>query len=121
MRAYASGYRAAPLARSMSRHSAGALMLFAAMQVWIIVVVSNVPGGKILPIVALALLLLIAIPFARRVERRWRDIAQSALPSPALDARYRRERLQLWILAVAVPMIWVGSYAALAKAATGTL
>lgn len=100
----------------MSRHSSGALLAFAAVQVWGVVALSNLAGGRLSPIVALAILLLVAIPFARRLDRRWQDLGRTALPSSGLIARFRRDRTRLWMLAFAVPTLWIGAFAIAARA-----
>jgi hypothetical protein len=110
--------RAGSLARRMSRHSAGALLVFSIIQVWAVVTATPVAGGQWLPLIALGLLIVIAIPFARRIERRWGDLADNALPCPALVTQFRRDRARLWALALLVPALWVLSYAAVAEAAT---
>jgi hypothetical protein len=110
--------RAGSLARRMSRHSSAALLVFSIIQVWAVVTATPVAGSQWLPLVALGLLVVIAIPFARRIERRWGELADNALPCPALLVEFRRDRARLWALALLVPALWVVSYAAVAEAAT---
>jgi len=109
---------AAPrLARAMTRHASMALLTFAVLQVLGIIAFSQAPGGAMLPFVALGLLLLLAIPFSRAVERRWARFANTALPSPGLLARFRDDRARLWRLACIVPTAWLGLFAAMSQAA----
>lgn len=109
---------AAPrLARSMSWHASAAIIVFAAIQIWGVVMLSGAPGSGILPYVALALLLLAAIPFAKSQERRWKRLAETALPSTALEQRFRRDRSRLWMTALLIPTVWIGTFAAAARAA----
>lgn len=111
--------QAAPrLARSMTWHASAALLAFSGLQLWGVIALADVPGAPILPFVALGLLILIAIPFARRLERRWRDLAASALPSAGLVTSFRQDRSRLWRLAVLVPSLWIGTFAAVAEATT---
>jgi hypothetical protein len=91
------------LARGMSRHASAAMLAFAAWQVWLAVSLSGAPGGRALPWLALVLLLLGAIPFARRLERRWQRLTADAFPCPGLVAAYRRDRARLWLLAIGLP------------------
>ncbi len=109
--------RAPTLARAMSMHASLALLTFAALQIAGVVLLANWPGGPNLPFVALGALLLLAIPFARRIERRWARLSENALPCPALHTRFRRDRRSLWRAALAVPPIWLASYAVVARAA----
>lgn len=109
--------RAPTLARAISVHASLALLTFAALQIGGVVLLANQPGGGFLPLVALGALLLLAIPFARRIERRWARLSDNALPSPALHSHFRRDRGRLWRAAIAVPPIWLASYAVVTHAA----
>lgn len=91
------------LARGMSRHAAGAMLLFAGWQAWLAIGLSDQFGAATLPWAALILLILGAIPLTRAMERRWHRLAQEALPCPGLLSAYRRDRARLWLLALAVP------------------
>ncbi|MEQ1726403.1 MAG: hypothetical protein ABL882_10815 [Sphingopyxis sp.] len=115
---YGSAWAAARLARSMTWHTSGALLAFAALQLWGVIALAGEPGARALPFVALGLLTLIAIPFARRLERRWRDLSSTALPSDGLVSHFRRDRSRLWRLALLVPTLWIGLFAVAAEAAT---
>lgn len=113
---YSSRSSAPRLAKSMSWHASGALLLFAAIQIVGAVALANVPAGRLAPFVALALVLLVAVPFSRAIESRWSALADSALPGPGLLARYRRDRDRLWRLACIVPTAWLGLFAVAARA-----
>ncbi|MEK6542099.1 MAG: hypothetical protein AABZ45_08270 [Pseudomonadota bacterium] len=114
---YGSAVAAPRLARAMTWHASAALLAFAGLQLWGVVALSNVPGARILPFVALGLLILIAVPFARRLQRRWHGLAGSALPSSGLEHIFRRDRTRLWRLALIVPTLWLGLFAVVAEAA----
>lgn len=115
---YCSRSGAPRLARSMSWHASGALMLFALIQIFGAFALASLPAGRLVPFVALALVVLAAVPFSRAIERRWSRLANSALPCPGLLARYRRDRDLLWRLACIVPTAWLGLFAVAAKAAS---
>lgn len=114
---FCSRHGAARLARAMSWHASGALLLFAALQIVGVIALSGMPGGQMLPFVALALLVLVAVPFSRRLERRWSRLADTALPGPGLTVRFRKDRERLWRLACIVPTAWIGLFAVAAQAA----
>ncbi len=101
----------------MSLHASGALIVFAMLQVAGVVAFAGLPGGALLPFLALLLLVVAAIPHARRMERRWSRLSDTALPSQALIARFRRDRAALWRLALLAPALWLGLFAGIAQAA----
>ncbi len=108
-RYYAQGARPVRLARRMSVHCAAALMLFTMVQVALVLASADFVAPGVLPVVALAMLALIAIPMARATELRWARLASDALPCPALLSVYRRDRARLWFAAFAVPLAWIGA------------
>jgi hypothetical protein len=104
------------LAKSMAWHASGSLLTLAALQIWGVLTLINLPFGRSLPFVALAVLLLIGIPLTRRIERRWHRLAANALPSSALLIRFRQDRARLWRLALIVPTVWIGLFALVSRA-----
>ena len=72
---------------------------------------SGMPGASATPYVALAVLLVLAIPFARRLETRWSFLSNRALPCPGLIKRFQKDRNRLWLFALLVPMAWIGAFA----------
>lgn len=95
------------LARAMSWHASGALLLFALLQIAGLLLLDDVARGPV-PLIALALIVLGALPFARRIERRWSRLGETALPSDGLINRFRTDRARLWRLALIVPPLWLG-------------
>jgi hypothetical protein len=102
----------------MSRHASGALLTFALLQIAGVVALSDMPGGSALPFVALATVVLVALPFSRMLERRWSALASTALPSSGLMQAFRADRSRLWRLALIVPTLWIGVFAVVAEAST---
>lgn len=96
------------LGRRMTLHAAAAVMVFAIAQIWL--VTSAVAWGvsSLVAGVALVLLVGLAIPVARRLERRWHELSRGALSSHGLHARFRRDVRRLWLAVLMVPMLWVG-------------
>jgi hypothetical protein len=103
--------RAVPPARSLGRrmtfHAATALLVFAALQIWLVSSAIAVGAPTALTFIALTLLLAIAVPIARITERRWYHLSRQALASWGLHARFRRDVRRLWIAALALPFLWV--------------
>ncbi|MBL8649679.1 MAG: hypothetical protein JNL35_04675 [Sphingopyxis sp.] len=113
--------RAVPPARSLGRrmtfHAATALLVFAALQIWLVSSAISAGAPTALTFVALTLLLAIAVPFARITERRWYHLSRQALASWGLHARFRRDVRRLWAAALVLPFLWVSG----AMAATSGL
>ena len=103
----------ARLAQRMSRHLAGAVITFALVQLVLLHLAVSGGAPTALGYGALAMVVLIALPTARRLERRWRDFADTALPSPRLGQLWARDVRRLWLAAIMVPGLWIGGAAAL--------
>jgi hypothetical protein len=103
----ATSVSAQALARAMSWHASGALMLFAIFQIGGLLWLNGAAGG-LAPFIALALVVIGALPLARGIERRWSRLAETALPSEGLLRRFRQDRARLWRLALLVPPMWLG-------------
>lgn len=101
-------HRARNLAHRMTRHVAAALLLFALSQIWLVGAALEAGAPRLISVLALSALVGLAIPYARSTERRWHNLGQDALPSPALTTRFRRDVVRLWLLALLVPALWVG-------------
>ncbi|UNU43889.1 hypothetical protein EAO27_15015 [Sphingopyxis sp. YF1] len=95
------------LGRRMTWHAAAALLVFAALQIWLVSSAIAVGAPTALTFVALALLLALAVPVARITERRWYHLSRQALASWGLHARFRRDVRRLWVAALALPFLWV--------------
>src|SRR3546814_17067882 len=100
-----------PAARSLGRrmtfHAAAALLVFAALQVWLVssAIAAGAPSALI--IVALVILLALGVPAARITERRWYHISRQALASWGLHARFLRDVWRLWAAGPARASHWV--------------
>lgn len=109
-----------PAARSLGRrmtwHAAAALMSFAALQIWL--VTSAVADGapSAFTVISLVMLLALAVPLARRIERHWYHLSRQALASWGLHARFRRDVRRLWVAALAIPFLWVSGALAATQA-----
>lgn len=101
--------RASALGARMTRHAAAALLTFVIGQIWLMMVAIDRGVSPSISVIALALVIAAAIPFARLTERRWYLLGQYSLPSPALTAHYWRDVRRLWLLALTVPALWIGA------------
>ena len=105
------------LGRRMTWHAAAALIVFALLQIWLVSSAISAGAPSALMIVALILLVALAVPATRAVERRWHRLSREALASRGLHARFRRDVRRLWAAALLLPALWVGG----AMAAAGAL
>lgn len=100
-----------PAARSLGRrmtwHAATALIVFAALQVWLVSGAVAAGASTAYTFVALVMLLALAVPVARATERRWYRLSRQALASWGLHARFRRDVRRLWAAALILPFLWV--------------
>ncbi len=110
-----SGPHGKRLARAMTWNVSLALLAFAGVQIWATVAFFGMPGGGGLPFLSLGILLLVAIPFVRRMDRRWNYLAETALPCTGLVDNFRRDRARLWMLTLLVPVLWISAYVAGAR------
>lgn len=95
------------LGRRMTWHAATALVVFAALQVWLVSSAVAAGASSTLTIVALVMLLALALPIARSTERRWYHLSRQALASWGLHARFRRDVRRLWVAALTLPFLWI--------------
>lgn len=116
-RSTASVPAARSLGRRMTWHAATALVAFAALQIWLVMSAVAAGAPSALIGVALIILLLLALPATRALERRWYHLSRQALASWGLHARFRRDVRRLWAAALVLPFLWVSG----AMAATDTI
>ena len=95
------------LGRRMTLHAAAALLVFAALQIWLVSSAIAAGAPSAFNIVALVMLVALALPAARLTERRWYHLSRQALASWGLHARFRRDVRRLWAAALALPFLWV--------------
>ena len=100
--------RARSLGNRMTRHVAAAVVVFAIAQIWLVAAAIDAGAPRGISIAALFALIGLAIPYARFIEKRWQRLGETALPSPALTQRYRRDVVRLWLMTLLVPVSWIG-------------
>ena len=106
-RSTASVPAARSLGRRMTWHAAAALIAFAVMQIWLVSSAISAGAPSALIVVALIVLLAVAVPVTRAIERRWYHLSRQALASWGLHARFRRDVRRLWAAALVLPFLWV--------------
>ena len=91
----------------MTWHAAAALIVFAALQVWLVMSAVSAGAPSMLAVVSLIVVLALALPVARSTERRWYHLSRQALASWGLHARFRRDVRRLWVASITLPFLWV--------------
>jgi len=93
--------------KKMSNNCACALLVYTLLQIFVVVSAIETKGMSIAPYFGLVLLVAIIIPFCRKYERRWQELAKSNLPDAGLATRFRKDQLVLWVLALGLPFLFV--------------
>ncbi len=93
--------------KKMSNNCATALLVYTMMQIFFVLSFIETKGMSIAPYFGLVLLVAVIVPFCRKYEKRWQDIANSGLSEQSLAARFRRDQVTLWILALGLPFVFV--------------
>jgi hypothetical protein len=92
--------------KAMSDNIAYALLVYTGLQIFVTMqAIRGSSHGSVLPYLALIVLVAAIIPACRRLERRWEGVAESDASDPALGARFRRDRLLLWAMAIGLPFL----------------
>ncbi|HEX7782468.1 MAG TPA: hypothetical protein VF509_06650 [Sphingobium sp.] len=90
-------------ARRISGHMAGALVVFALLQIF---VVAKMGGSLVLHLGIIIAIGGFALA-ARGLEHRWAALENSRLPEGGLATRFRVDLLQLWGASLIAPMLWI--------------
>lgn len=90
-------------ARRMGSTVSLALLAYTALQIGLAVTMGGRSG---LPYAGLALLVIVVIPACRAMEARWARLGDA----PALEARFRGERLAVWAAALGLPLLLTGGF-----------
>lgn len=116
--ALGAGTASAPIdwRRRMSVNIAYALLTYTGLQIFVTVSSLKSQSGSILPYLALVILIGAIIPSCRRCEQRWNRLTDEQARDPALAARFRHDRMVLWLLAIGLPFAFTGLFRLLAMA-----
>jgi hypothetical protein len=93
----------------MSNHVAAALLVFTALQLLVTMRYLSAGASRTLPLLTLAMLVGVAIPGCRWLERRWAALGDEAGGDPALGRPFRRDIALLWAVALALPVGLAGA------------
>lgn len=92
--------------KAMSDNVAYALLVYTALQIFVTMqAIKGNSEGSVLPYLSLIVLVALIIPACRRFEKRWEGIGDERAADPALRARFRRDQLWLWLIAIGLPFV----------------
>ena len=100
--------------KKMSNNCAAALLFYTMMQIFVVLRFIETKGMSIAPYFGLILLVAVIIPFCRNFEKRWREMGNSGLSDQSLAAKFRADQILLWLLAIGLPLVFVGVIKAIA-------
>ncbi|MEQ8744149.1 hypothetical protein [Parasphingorhabdus sp.] len=92
----------------MSNNCAAALLVYTMMQIFFVLGFIETRGMSIAPYFGLIILVAVIIPFCRNFEKRWSTMSSSGLSEQSLAAKFRSDQVLLWLLALGLPMVFVG-------------
>jgi hypothetical protein len=96
--------------RKMSDHVAYGLLVYTGLQIFVTMSALKAGQGSILPYFALIVLVVAIIPGCRMFERRWESLSDSEAANPDLAARFKRDRLLVWLFAFGLPFALTGLF-----------
>ncbi len=108
--ALGAGASSAPLdwRRRMSDNIAYALLTYTGLQIFVTTSALKSQSGSILPYLALVILVGAIIPSCRSCECRWSRLTDEQARDPMFSAKFRHDRMVLWLLAIGLPFAITG-------------
>lgn len=94
--------------KKMSNNCAAALLVYTMLQIFFVLRFIETEGMSIAPYFGMVLLVAVIIPVCRKYEKRWVNMASMGLTDQSLAARYRKDQISLWGLALGLPLVFVG-------------
>ncbi|MEW4467307.1 hypothetical protein AB1K62_05675 [Parasphingorhabdus sp. JC815] len=94
--------------KKMSNNCAAALLVYTMLQIFFVLNFIKTEGMSIAPYFGLILLVAVIIPFCRKYEKRWEKMDSTGLTAESLAARFRKDQIILWMLALGLPFVFVG-------------
>ncbi len=96
--------------KKMSNNCAFALLTYTLLQIFFVMGVIETKGMSIAPYFGLVVLVAIIIPFCRKFEQRWQKMEDRGLSEQSLAAKFRRDQIVLWILALGLPFVFIAIF-----------
>ncbi|MBD3729908.1 MAG: hypothetical protein IE933_09400 [Sphingomonadales bacterium] len=112
----AQGARQLDWRRKMSDNVAYALLIYTALNIFVVIHALKGGGSSLLPYFALIVLVAAIIPACRWFEARWQVLDDDHAADPALRGNFRHDQLWLWITAIGLPFLLTGLFKAIALA-----
>jgi hypothetical protein len=100
--------------KKMSNNCAFALLTYTLLQIFVVMGSLETKGMSVAPYFGLLLLVAIIIPVCRKYEQRWQTMAKSGLTHQSITAKYRKDQIVLWVLALGLPFLFVAIFKAAA-------
>lgn len=91
--------------KSMSDNVAYALIVYTGLQIFLTVDAIKETGLRSLAMLCLVLLVVAIIPACHKLDKRWRDLSESAAHDQALAGAFRRDQIVLWLAAIGLPFV----------------
>jgi len=98
--------------KKMSNNCAFALLTYTLLQIFFVMGAIETRGMSIAPYFGLVVLVAIIIPFCRKYEQRWQKMADRGLTEQSLAAKFRKDQIILWTLALILPFVFVALFKA---------
>ena len=100
--------------KSMSDNVAYALIVYTGLQIFLTVDAIKETGLRSLAMACLVILVAGIIPACHKLDKRWRDLSESAAHDGTLAGAYRRDQILLWLLAIGLPFALTALFRAMA-------
>lgn len=96
--------------KKMSDNVAYGLLVYTGLQIFVTMHEIQGSSASILPLFVLVVLVAAIIPLFRKFERRWEHLTDEQAHNPAFKAAFRRDQVQVWLLAAVLPFVITGLF-----------
>lgn len=96
--------------KKMSNNCAFALLVYTLLQIFFVMGAIETEGMSVAPYFGLIVLVAIIIPVCRKFEQRWQKMSDTGLSQQSIAAKYRRDQVVLWVLALGLPFVFVAIF-----------
>lgn len=91
--------------KRISDHIAYALIIYTMMLIFLVAGAINTSSMSVMPYLLLMLFIILVIPMARKLEKKWERLENSELSQSSLKTKFAIDRAKLWIGTFALPII----------------